>query len=216
MDEFYFLSFQHLVNLFARLANDNIGYIDWDPYIPKVHCFIVLFFVHCLRLFTSLLGWILSFSFEAFTFNPSLEIWACGVCFIDWLRNKISAYLVDVSKGKSLVYVSAGWLLEPCYLKIQLCATGENKHVSLSIGINNMLQWRSSQCCILMGWLFFFVPLQIFTRILRSLNLPVGTSQMMVPRYITNAYDISHVVLWVSSLLVCVLPVTFVCVRYLT
>ncbi|KAM3863185.1 LOW QUALITY PROTEIN: proteasome activator complex subunit 4A [Diretmus argenteus] len=67
----------HLVNLFARLANDNIGYIDWDPYIPK-----------------------------------------------------------------------------------------------------------------------------IFTRILRSLNLPVGTSQMLVPRYVTNAYDISHVVLWVSSLLV--------------
>ncbi|CAL8299965.1 unnamed protein product [Merluccius merluccius] len=66
----------HLVNLFARLANDNIGYIDWDPYIPK-----------------------------------------------------------------------------------------------------------------------------IFTRILRSLNLPVGTSQMLVPRYAANAYDISHVVLWVSSLL---------------
>ncbi|XP_061914340.1 proteasome activator complex subunit 4A [Entelurus aequoreus] len=66
----------HLVNLFARLANDNIGYIDWDSYIPK-----------------------------------------------------------------------------------------------------------------------------IFTRILRSLNLPVGTSQMMVPRYVTNAYDIGHVVLWISSLL---------------
>uniref|UniRef100_A0AAX7SGS9 Proteasome activator subunit 4 n=1 Tax=Astatotilapia calliptera TaxID=8154 RepID=A0AAX7SGS9_ASTCA len=66
----------HLVNLFARLANDNIGYIDWDPYIPK-----------------------------------------------------------------------------------------------------------------------------IFTRILRRLNLPVGTSQMIVPRYVTNAYDISHVVLWVSALL---------------
>lgn len=28
--------FQHLVNLFARLATDNIGYIDWDPYVPKV------------------------------------------------------------------------------------------------------------------------------------------------------------------------------------
>uniref|UniRef100_A0A3Q3IVD1 Proteasome activator Blm10 mid region domain-containing protein n=1 Tax=Monopterus albus TaxID=43700 RepID=A0A3Q3IVD1_MONAL len=66
----------HLVSLFARLGNDNIGYIDWDPYIPK-----------------------------------------------------------------------------------------------------------------------------IFTRILRSLNLPVGTGQMIVPRYVTNAYDISHVVLWVSSLL---------------
>ncbi|XP_063047941.1 proteasome activator complex subunit 4A [Engraulis encrasicolus] len=25
-----------LVNLFARLANDNIGYVDWDPYIPKI------------------------------------------------------------------------------------------------------------------------------------------------------------------------------------
>uniref|UniRef100_A0AAQ6AMS5 Proteasome activator Blm10 mid region domain-containing protein n=1 Tax=Amphiprion ocellaris TaxID=80972 RepID=A0AAQ6AMS5_AMPOC len=24
----------HLVNLFARLANDNIGYVDWTPYIP--------------------------------------------------------------------------------------------------------------------------------------------------------------------------------------
>uniref|UniRef100_A0A8C9TIB6 Proteasome activator subunit 4 n=1 Tax=Scleropages formosus TaxID=113540 RepID=A0A8C9TIB6_SCLFO len=66
----------HLVNLFARLANDNIGYIDWDPYIPK-----------------------------------------------------------------------------------------------------------------------------IFTRILRSLNLPVGTNQMLVPRYLTNAYDIGHVVIWISSLL---------------
>lgn len=50
--------------------------------------------------------------------------------------------------------------------------------------------------------IILFLTFQIFTRILRSLNLPVGTSQMMVPRYITNAYDISHVVLWVSSLLV--------------
>ncbi|XP_051507905.1 proteasome activator complex subunit 4A isoform X2 [Myxocyprinus asiaticus] len=66
----------HLVSLFARLANDNIGYIDWDPYIPK-----------------------------------------------------------------------------------------------------------------------------IFTRILRSLNLPVGSSQMLVSRYLTNAYDISHVVIWISALL---------------
>lgn len=52
-------------------------------------------------------------------------------------------------------------------------------------------------------------PFQIFTRILRSLNLPVGTSQMIVPRYVTNAYDISHVVLWVSSLLVRSKPHSF-------
>uniref|UniRef100_A0A673KK60 Proteasome activator complex subunit 4A n=1 Tax=Sinocyclocheilus rhinocerous TaxID=307959 RepID=A0A673KK60_9TELE len=69
-------SWENLVSLFARLANDNIGYIDWDPYIPK-----------------------------------------------------------------------------------------------------------------------------IFTRILRSLNLPVGSSQMLVSRYLTNAYDISHVVIWISALL---------------
>lgn len=31
-----FVYFQQLVNLFARLATDNIGYIDWDPYVPKV------------------------------------------------------------------------------------------------------------------------------------------------------------------------------------
>lgn len=32
----FFVYFQQLVNLFARLATDNIGYIDWDPYVPKV------------------------------------------------------------------------------------------------------------------------------------------------------------------------------------
>lgn len=53
-----------------------------------------------------------------------------------------------------------------------------------------------------MKYNLFLFTFQIFTRILRSLNLPVGTSQMIVPRYVTNAYDISHVVLWVSSLLV--------------
>lgn len=139
-----FLSFQHLVNLFARLANDNIGYIDWDPYIPKVRGFIVMFFAQCLGPWTWLHGWILSLSFEDFTFDLTLEIWACGVCFIVRLRNKISAFLVNVSKDKSLVYVS-DWLLEPCYLKIQSCATGKSKQVSLSKSINNMLQWQSSK-----------------------------------------------------------------------
>ncbi|XP_076141905.1 proteasome activator complex subunit 4A [Alosa pseudoharengus] len=42
---------------------------------------------------------------------------------------------------------------------------------------------------------------KIFTRILRSLNLPVGSSQMLVSRYVTNAYDISHVVIWIAALL---------------
>lgn len=34
--DFFFLLFQSLVNLFARLAHDNIGYIDWTPHISKV------------------------------------------------------------------------------------------------------------------------------------------------------------------------------------
>ncbi|XP_039595074.1 proteasome activator complex subunit 4A isoform X2 [Polypterus senegalus] len=45
-----------------------------------------------------------------------------------------------------------------------------------------------------------YIP-KIFTRILRSLNLPVGSSQVLVPRYLTNAYDIGHVVIWISSML---------------
>lgn len=35
---------QHLVNLFARLANDNIGYVDWTPYIPTVSFFFFFFY----------------------------------------------------------------------------------------------------------------------------------------------------------------------------
>ena len=31
------LCFQHLVALMCRLAYDNIGYIDWSPYISKVN-----------------------------------------------------------------------------------------------------------------------------------------------------------------------------------
>lgn len=42
-------SLQHLVNLFARLANDNIGYIDWDPYIPKVCSYSFIYFHRLLR-----------------------------------------------------------------------------------------------------------------------------------------------------------------------
>ncbi|XP_053495926.1 proteasome activator complex subunit 4B isoform X1 [Ictalurus furcatus] len=45
-----------------------------------------------------------------------------------------------------------------------------------------------------------YIP-KIFTRILRSFNLPVGTSQMVVPKYLTNSYDIGHVVLWISAML---------------
>uniref|UniRef100_A0A668AU47 Proteasome activator complex subunit 4B n=1 Tax=Myripristis murdjan TaxID=586833 RepID=A0A668AU47_9TELE len=45
-----------------------------------------------------------------------------------------------------------------------------------------------------------YIP-TIFTRILRSLNLPVGVSQMVAPRYLTNSYDIGHLVLLITALL---------------
>ncbi|XP_037134484.1 proteasome activator complex subunit 4B-like isoform X1 [Syngnathus acus] len=45
-----------------------------------------------------------------------------------------------------------------------------------------------------------YIP-TIFTRILRSLNLPVGVSHMAALRYLTNSYDIGHVVLWITALL---------------
>ncbi|XP_058477820.1 proteasome activator complex subunit 4B isoform X2 [Solea solea] len=45
-----------------------------------------------------------------------------------------------------------------------------------------------------------YIP-TIFTRILRSLNLPIGVSQMVAPRYLTNSYDIGHLVLWITALL---------------
>uniref|UniRef100_A0AAQ5X0G7 Proteasome activator Blm10 mid region domain-containing protein n=1 Tax=Amphiprion ocellaris TaxID=80972 RepID=A0AAQ5X0G7_AMPOC len=45
-----------------------------------------------------------------------------------------------------------------------------------------------------------YIP-TIFTRILRSLNLPVGVSQMVAPRYLTNSYDVGHLVLWITALL---------------
>lgn len=45
-----------------------------------------------------------------------------------------------------------------------------------------------------------YIP-KIFTRILRSFNLPVGTGQMVVPKYLTNSYDIGYVVFWISAML---------------
>lgn len=95
------------MNLFARLANDNLGYVDWTPYIPTVS-----------------------------------------------------------ASGHANVAAAAA----ACSLR-----------------------------------------LQIFTRILRSLNLPVGVNQMVAPRYLTNSYDIGHVVLWIAALLVRSVALASVC-----
>ncbi|XP_068596993.1 proteasome activator complex subunit 4A [Brachionichthys hirsutus] len=84
-----------------------------------------------------------------------------------------------------------------------------DEFVGLWVSVQNLPSWEVNLVSLFarlandnIGYIDWdpYIPM-IFTRILRSLNLPVGTSQMIVPRYITNAYDISHVGLWVSSLL---------------
>lgn len=89
-------SLQHLVNLFSRLANDNIGYIDWDPYIPKV----CVFFFHRHYIVYYLL--VLSFVADAPMCVLTFMIWAHGVYFMANAacpRNKLSSFLVAPALG---------------------------------------------------------------------------------------------------------------------
>uniref|UniRef100_A0A8C1X656 Proteasome activator subunit 4a n=1 Tax=Cyprinus carpio TaxID=7962 RepID=A0A8C1X656_CYPCA len=81
--------------------------------------------------------------------------------------------------------------------------------ISLWVSVQNLPSWEVSLVSLFarlandnIGYIDWdpYIP-KIFTRILRSLNLPVGSSQMLVSRYLTNAYDISHVVIWISALL---------------
>uniref|UniRef100_A0A671QJ67 Proteasome activator complex subunit 4A n=1 Tax=Sinocyclocheilus anshuiensis TaxID=1608454 RepID=A0A671QJ67_9TELE len=81
--------------------------------------------------------------------------------------------------------------------------------ISLWVSVQNLPSWEVNLVSLFarlandnIGYIDWdpYIP-KIFTRILRSLNLPVGSSQMLVSRYLTNAYDISHVVIWISALL---------------
>lgn len=101
----------------------------------------------------------------------------------------------QVSLLRLLSFTEAKWLasclcISPKVIPVSVTDKHSKKQVNIQIIIQRI------------SLVILFVTFQIFTRILRSLNLPVGTSQMIVPRYVTNAYDISHVVLWVSALLV--------------
>lgn len=106
-------------------------------------------------------------------------------------KNKLSGFFVDPDLGQWSEVTCIMFMFHLSYFKSILL---RNTSMHLTITITHS-QWPSNTDTLF--WLF-----QIFTRILRSLNLPVGTSQMIVPRYANNAYDIGHVVLWVSSLLV--------------
>uniref|UniRef100_A0A671S9F1 Proteasome activator complex subunit 4A-like n=1 Tax=Sinocyclocheilus anshuiensis TaxID=1608454 RepID=A0A671S9F1_9TELE len=84
-----------------------------------------------------------------------------------------------------------------------------DEFISLWVSVQNLPSWEVNLVSLFarlandnIGYIDWdpYIP-KIFTRILRSLNLPVGSSQMLVSRYLTNAYDISHVVIWISALL---------------
>ncbi|TSK14769.1 Proteasome activator complex subunit 4B [Bagarius yarrelli] len=81
--------------------------------------------------------------------------------------------------------------------------------MGLWVSVQNLPSWEGSLVNLFarlandnIGYINWdpYIP-KIFTRILRSFNLPVGTGQMVVPKYLTNSYDIGHVVLWISAML---------------
>uniref|UniRef100_A0A4W3GX57 Proteasome activator subunit 4b n=1 Tax=Callorhinchus milii TaxID=7868 RepID=A0A4W3GX57_CALMI len=84
-----------------------------------------------------------------------------------------------------------------------------DEFISLYVTVQNLPQWEGILVNLFarlamdtIGYIDWdeYIP-KVFTRFLRSLNLPVGSSQVLVPRYSTNAYEISHVVLWIASML---------------
>ncbi|XP_076868497.1 proteasome activator complex subunit 4A isoform X2 [Brachyhypopomus gauderio] len=81
--------------------------------------------------------------------------------------------------------------------------------MSLWVSVQNLPGWETNLVSLFarvaidnIGYIDWdpYIP-KIFTRILRSLNLPVGSSQTLVSRYQTNAYDITNVVTWVTAML---------------
>ncbi|TRY93382.1 hypothetical protein DNTS_032873 [Danionella cerebrum] len=116
----------------------------------------------------------------------------------------------DVSMQKAMAYFE---LFLPTTLPPELHDKGFrlwfDELISLWVSVQNLPIWEVNLVSLFarlandnVGYIDWdpFIP-KIFTRILRSLNLPVGSTQMLGSRYLTNAYDISHVVLWISALL---------------
>ncbi|XP_065785365.1 proteasome activator complex subunit 4 isoform X1 [Muntiacus reevesi] len=81
--------------------------------------------------------------------------------------------------------------------------------IGLWVSVQNLPQWEGQLVNLFarlatdnIGYIDWdpYVP-KVFTRILRSLNLPVGSSQVLVPRFLTNAYDIGHAVIWITAMM---------------
>ncbi|PKU42955.1 proteasome activator complex subunit 4 [Limosa lapponica baueri] len=116
----------------------------------------------------------------------------------------------DVTMQKAITYFE---LFLPTTLPPELHQKGFklwfDEFIGLWVSVQNLPQWEGHLVNLFarlatdnIGYIDWdpYVP-KIFTRILRSLNLPVGSNQVVVPRFLTNAYDVGHAVLWITAMM---------------
>eukprot|EP00069_Balaena_mysticetus_P019421 bmy_12136T0 len=116
----------------------------------------------------------------------------------------------DVTMQKAITYFE---IFLPTSLSPELHHKGFklwfDELIGLWVSVQNLPQWEGQLVNLFarlatdnIGYIDWdpYVP-KIFTRILRSLNLPVGSSQVLVPRFLTNAYDIGHAVIWITAMM---------------
>ncbi|KAJ7404837.1 hypothetical protein WISP_143263 [Willisornis vidua] len=116
----------------------------------------------------------------------------------------------DVTMQKAITYFE---LFLPTTLPPELHHRGFrlwfDEFIGLWMSVQNLPQWEGHLVNLFarlatdnIGYIDWdpYVP-KIFTRILRSLNLPVGSNQVVVPRFLTNAYDVGHAVMWITAMM---------------
>ncbi|XP_069464332.1 proteasome activator complex subunit 4 isoform X2 [Ambystoma mexicanum] len=116
----------------------------------------------------------------------------------------------DVTMQKAISYLD---LFLPTTLPPELHCKGFklwfDELMGIWLSVQNLPQWESHLVNLFarlatdnIGYIDWdpYIP-KIFTRILRSLNLPVGSSQVLVPRSLTNAYDVGHSVVWITAMM---------------
>ncbi|NXE38917.1 PSME4 protein, partial [Ptilorrhoa leucosticta] len=116
----------------------------------------------------------------------------------------------DVTMQKAITYFE---LFLPTTLPPELHHKGFklwfDEFIGLWVSVQNLPQWEGHLVNLFarlatdnIGYIDWdpYVP-KIFTRILRSLNLPVGSNQVVVPRFLTNAYDVGHAVMWITAMM---------------
>uniref|UniRef100_A0A8B9PYW3 Proteasome activator subunit 4 n=1 Tax=Apteryx owenii TaxID=8824 RepID=A0A8B9PYW3_APTOW len=116
----------------------------------------------------------------------------------------------DVTMQKAITYFE---LFLPTTLPPDLHHKGFklwfDEFIGLWVSVQNLPQWEGHLVNLFarlatdnIGYIDWdpYVP-KIFTRILRSLNLPVGSNQVVVPRFLTNAYDVGHAVMWITAMM---------------